>query len=161
MKTYLTTLAGQVKTVRITIAALLTAGAVGGWTVSTMLAKAAVVEESRLETIRAQTVPAGDVKPHLVGSYKVTGTDPDGLPYSRTSIVDVALAPSGALELEWDYGRQVGVGQVIGNTLAVACVSKGRTSILVMTINPDGSLSGVWSRRTDRGTKATETWKKT
>jgi hypothetical protein len=72
-----------------------------------------------------------------------------------------SLAPSGALELEWDNGKQVGVGQVIGDVFAVACLSKGRTMILTMNINPDGSLSGKWSRRTDRGTQGTETWTKT
>jgi len=30
-----------------------------------------------------------------------------------------------------------------------------------MNVNPDGSLSGKWSRRMDRGYKGTETWKKT
>jgi hypothetical protein len=29
-----------------------------------------------------------------------------------------------------------------------------------MTINPDGTLSGSWLRRTDRGSKGTEIWKK-
>jgi hypothetical protein len=74
--------------------------------------------------------------------------------------VDVALAPSGALELEWDNGRQVGVAQLIGDVLVVACSVRGRTAILTMTVNPDGSLAGKWSRRTDRGQKGTETWKK-
>jgi hypothetical protein len=45
--------------------------------------------------------------------------------------------------------------------LAVACLSKGRTVILTMPIHPDGSLSGKWSRRTDRGTQGTETWTRT
>jgi hypothetical protein len=49
---------------------------------------------------------------------------------------------------------------VIGNVLAVSFLTKGRTAILIMTINPDGSLSGTWSRRTDRGHKGTEIWKK-
>jgi hypothetical protein len=80
---------------------------------------------------------------------------------STSSPSDISLAPSGALELEWDNGKQVGVGQVIGDVLAVACLSKGRTMILTMNINPDGSLSGRWSRRTDRGTQGTETWTKT
>jgi hypothetical protein len=30
-----------------------------------------------------------------------------------------------------------------------------------MTLNPDGSISGKWSRRTDRGSQGTETWKRT
>jgi hypothetical protein len=71
------------------------------------------------------------------------------------------MAPSGALELDWDNGKQVGVGQVIGNVLAVACLIKGRTVILTMAINQDGSLSGKWSRRTDRGSQGTETWVRT
>jgi hypothetical protein len=41
-----------------------------------------------------------------------------------------------------------------------ATQAKGRTVISVVTINPDGTLSGNWYRRTDRGSKATETWKK-
>jgi hypothetical protein len=90
----------------------------------------------------------------------VSGTDPDGKPYAGAGIVDVGLAPSGALELDWNNGKQVGIGQVIGDVLVVACLIKGRTAILIMTINPDGSLSGKWSRRMDRGQKGTETWKK-
>jgi hypothetical protein len=96
----------------------------------------------------------------VVGSYVVTGTDSDGKRYASPGIVGIALAPSGAFEVEWDNGKQVGVGESIGNVLAVACLTKGRTAILLMTINPDGSLSGKWSRRTDRGYKGTETWKR-
>jgi hypothetical protein len=92
-------------------------------------------------------------KARLVGSYAVIGTDVDGTSYSGSHTLDISLAPSGALELDWDNGKQVGVGQVIGDVLAVACLSKGRTMILTMNINPDGSLSGKWSRRTDRGTQ--------
>jgi hypothetical protein len=75
--------------------------------------------------------------------------------------VDISLTPSGALELDWDNGKNFGIGQVIGNVLAVSSLNKGRTMILIMQLNPDGSLSGKWSRRTDRGYKGTETWKKT
>jgi hypothetical protein len=50
---------------------------------------------------------------------------------------------------------------VIGDVLVVATSSNGRTAIWIMNINPDGSLSGKWSRRTDRGYRGTETWKKT
>jgi hypothetical protein len=96
----------------------------------------------------------------LIGSYAVNGTDTDGKRYGRASIVSISLAPSGALELDWDNGRQVGVGQVMGKVLAVSYSIKGRSAILLMNINPDGSLSGNWSRRTDRGYKGTETWTK-
>lgn len=145
-------------------AALLAAALAGGWASSPMFAtKAAAVEE----LARFAAMQEGDTKsllegakPVLVGSYAVTGTDPDGKPYAGSGIVDIALAPSGALELEWDNGKYLGVGQVIGNTLAVACSIKGRTVILVMNVSPDGSLSGKWLRRADRGSKGTETWKR-
>jgi hypothetical protein len=42
---------------------------------------------------------------------------------------------------------------------ALASSTKGRTVTLMMNINPDGSLSGKSSRRTDRGSKGTEAWK--
>ena len=71
------------------------------------------------------------------------------------------MAPSGAPELDWDNGKQVGVGQVIGNALVVDFLNKGRTVILVMSISPDGLLSGKSLRRADRGSRGTETWKKT
>ncbi len=96
----------------------------------------------------------------IIGTYEVTGTEADGQPYAAAGVVDVALAPSGALELQWDNGRAVGVGQMIGDVLAVSSSAKGRILIMVMTVNPDGTLSGKWWRRTDRGSKGTETWKK-
>ena len=158
MQTLIAALKAKRRNVRVIVAAGLTACAVGGWALSTMSATnaATAVAAPRFD----RSLPVEEAKPSLIGSYVVTGTDPDGKPYGGASIVDIALAPSGALELEWDNGKQVGVGQVTGNVLAVACLTKGRTSILIMNINPDGSLSGKWSRRTDRGYKGTETWTK-
>jgi hypothetical protein len=145
-------------------AALLAAAIAGGWGTSPLFAtKAAAVEElSRYAALQTADTKKllEEAKPALIGSYAVSGTDPDGKPYAGTGIVDIALAPSGALELEWDNGKYVGVGQVIGNSLAVACSIKGRTVILIMNVNPDGSLSGKWLRRADRGSKGTETWKR-
>jgi hypothetical protein len=134
------------------VAALVAVAAIGGWGASTTFGTRAVAVESHYEI---------SAKATLVGSYTVIGTDVDGTSYTGSHTLDISLAPSGALELEWDNGKQVGVGQVIGDVLAVACLSKGRTMILTMNINPDGSLSGKWSRRTDRGTQGTETWTKT
>jgi hypothetical protein len=51
----------------------------------------------------------------------VTGTDVDDTPYRGAHTVDISMAPSGALELDWEHGKQVGVGQVVGDVLAVAC----------------------------------------
>jgi len=131
------------------VAAVLALAMIGGWSVSTTFATRAANVEASYET---------DPKRKLIGSYEVTGTDSDGMSYGRAYIVDVSLAPSGALELNWDNGRQVGIGHVIGNVLSVATTSRGRTVLLIMTINPDGSLAGRWSRRTDRGSQGTETW---
>jgi hypothetical protein len=137
---------------RAVVAALVAAVAIGGWGVSATFGTRAVAIESHYEI---------SAKARVVGSYAVTGTDVDGTPYSGARTADISMAPSGALELAWDNGKQVGVGQVIGDVLAVACLSKGRTVILTMAINPDGSLSGKWSRRTDRGSQGTETWART
>ena len=64
------------------------------------------------------------MKPALVGSYSVNGTDADGVPYSASQIVDIYLAPSGARELDWNNGKHVVVGQVIDDVLAVASMTK-------------------------------------
>lgn len=146
-------------------AALLAGAAIGGWAVSTMstTSAAAVEDLSAFEAVNAgltKAVPNDELKRRLIGSYVVKGTDPDGKPYAGAGIVDIALAPSGALELDWNNGKQVGIAQVIGDVLVVGCLNKGRTAVLIMTVNPDGSLSGTWSRRTDRGQKGTETWTK-
>ena len=134
--------------------ALLATGAVGGWGMSTTFVKNVAAAESSLEA-------TGSSKVRLVGSYEVNGTDVEGRPYSGSSILDISLAPSGALEFNWDNGRIVGVGQLVDDSIvAVAYMVNGRTVISVMNINPDGSLSGKWLRRSDRGTKGTETWKK-
>jgi hypothetical protein len=47
-----------------------------------------------------------EAKPSLVGSYVVSGTDPDGRSYASNGVVDISLAPSGALDLEWDNGKK-------------------------------------------------------
>ncbi|MBF0306939.1 MAG: hypothetical protein HQL38_15045 [Alphaproteobacteria bacterium] len=95
----------------------------------------------------------------LVGKYAVTGTDTDGAKYEPGSLV-IGKEASGALSINWDGGDYVGVGQVAGNVLAVAAVADGKSSIFIMNIAPDGSLSGKWWRRTDPGSKGTEVWKK-
>jgi hypothetical protein len=140
------------------LAVALALGAVGGWVFSTTFVKNATALERAYE--EGRTSP-DRIKVALVGSYAVTGTNPNGEQYESPRVLGIALAPSGALELEWDDGRVVGVGQLIDNNiLAVAWLNRGRTVVSVMTINPDGTLSGNWFRRTDRGAKATETWKK-
>jgi hypothetical protein len=96
----------------------------------------------------------------LIGNYVVTGTETNGKPYDGPGPLAVTMDKSGALELKWDGGKYVGIGQVIGNQVAVASVAEGKLVIGIMDIKPDGSLEGRWWRRTDPGTKGTEIWKK-
>ena len=165
MKNFIKGLLGQRRNGRVTVAALLTAGAVAGWALSAFFTANATAREdlSGIDVMVQADLkkPAEELKPSLIGSYVVTGTHPSGEPYAGAGALDIVLGTSGALELVWDNGKSVGVGQVIGNVLAVASSTRGRTVILMMNINPDGSLSGTSSRRTDRGSKGTEAWKRT
>jgi hypothetical protein len=141
---------------RIALAtALIITGAVIGWGLSATLVERAVASE---QALRGAAESVASAKAALVGSYEVTGTDPDGVPYGNKRVVDITLTPSGALELDWNDGTFVGVGQVVDNILAVSYSVKGRNVIAIMTINSDGTLSGNWLRRTDRGSKGRETW---
>lgn len=145
---------------RVAAAALLAAGVIGGWAVSNILDAHAAGTEGYGITRKGDLRTYEDLKYSLVGTYAVTATDTEGKPTYGIRAVDIALAPSGALEIDWGKGKRVGVAQLIGNTLAVASVNEGRTAILMLTVNADGSLSGTWSRRTDRSNKGTESWKK-
>jgi len=159
LSNYLTAIA-QHKIAGIVAASLVAAGALGGWGISATFVKNARALDAMQRQVEAVKLSVDQAKAALVGSYTVTGTDPDGVPYNGAKVVAISLAPSGALEFDWDDGTFVGVGQLVDNVVAVAYAVKGRTVIALMTINPDGSLSGNWLRRTDRGSKGTETWKK-
>ena len=103
----------------------------------------------------AQATNAG-----LIGNYVVTGTETSGKSYDGPGPLAITMDRSGVLELKWDGGKYVGVGQVVGNQLAVASVAEGKLIIGIMEIKPDGSLEGKYWRRTDPGTRGTEVWKK-
>jgi hypothetical protein len=97
---------------------------------------------------------------NLIGNYVVTGTEPDGKAYDGPGPLAITMDKNGSLELKWDGGKYVGIGQVVGNTLAVATNAESRVIIMLMDVKPDGSLEGKYWRRTDAGTKGTEVWKK-
>ncbi|HVV63096.1 MAG TPA: hypothetical protein VHD14_15225 [Pseudolabrys sp.] len=96
----------------------------------------------------------------LLGNYVVTGTETDGSKYDGEGTLAITMDKNGALELKWDNGKYVGIGQVESSKLFVGGVADGRAVIMVMDIKPDGSLEGKWWRRTDAGTGGTEVWKK-
>jgi len=96
----------------------------------------------------------------LLGNYVVNGTELDGKAYDGPGTLAITMDKSGALELKWDGGNYVGVGQLVGNTLAVASHDQGKVVIMLMEVKPDGSVEGKWWQRTHPGTKGTEVWKK-
>ena len=106
----------------------------------------------------AASTPATNAS--LLGNYVVTGTETSGKPYDGSGPLAITMDKNGALELKWDGGKYVGIGQVVGDKLVIGSSAEGRTIIGIMDIKPDGSLEGKYWRRTDPGTKGTEVWKK-
>jgi hypothetical protein len=102
----------------------------------------------------------GATNASVVGNYIVTGTETDGKSYDGSGPLEITFDKNGALELKWDNGKYVGIGQVVGDKLFVASAAEGKVIIGIMDIKPDGSMEGKYWRRTDSGTKGTEVWKK-
>jgi hypothetical protein len=96
----------------------------------------------------------------MIGNYVVSGTETDGSKYDGEGTLAITMDRNGALELKWDGGKYVAIGQVEGTKLFAGGVADGRAVIMVMDVKPDGSAEGKWWRRTDAGTKGTEVWKK-
>ena len=96
----------------------------------------------------------------LIGNYVVTGTETNGKSYGGSGQLAITMDKNGALELKWDNGRYVGIGQVAGDKLFVGSAAEGRVVIGIMDIKGDGTLEGKYWRRTDPGTGGTEVWKK-
>jgi hypothetical protein len=111
-------------------------------------------------TLIAGSAAAQSTNASLLGNYVVTGTETNGKKYDGPGPLVITMDKNGALELKWDGGRYVGIGQVLGDKLVVASSAEGRTVIGIMDIKGDGSLEGKYWRRTDPGTGGTEVWKK-
>ncbi|MBF0094088.1 MAG: hypothetical protein HQL34_06035 [Alphaproteobacteria bacterium] len=97
---------------------------------------------------------------NVAGTYDYSGTEVDGSKYEEDGTLVVSPEPSGAYLVKWDGGEYVGVGQVAGNVFAVAAVAEKKNTIILMEIGPDGNMNGRWWRRSDKGSKGTEIWKK-
>jgi hypothetical protein len=50
----------------------------------------------------------------LIGNYVVTGTESDGKKYDGPGPLAITMDKNGALELKWDGGKYIGIGQVVG-----------------------------------------------
>ena len=60
----------------------------------------------------------------LIGNYVVTGTETNGKKYDGSGPLAVTMDKNGALELKWDGGKYVGIGQVVGDKLLVGSVRR-------------------------------------
>lgn len=81
--------------------------------------------------------------PALTGEYAVEGRAPGG-----TYRGQAAIAPDGDVFLVvWQIGetRHQGTGLLRGDKFAVTFVSQGRPALALYDIQPDGTLSGVWT----------------
>ena len=80
---------------KLLAAALLLIGAVGGWGFSSLVDRAGAVE-SRFEVPGHAALDGAKLA--LVGTYVVTGTDPEGRPYAGARTLDVAAGQNGDRE---------------------------------------------------------------
>ncbi len=92
----------------------------------------------------------------LIGNYVVTGTETSGTAYDGPGTLAITMDKSGALNLSWDGGKYLGIGQLVGDKLAVATFDERKAVIMLMDFKSDGALEGKWWKRTDAGTKGTE-----
>jgi len=76
----------------------------------------------------------------IEGSYKVTGTNPNGTPYSGS----VRIARQGGVyEFNWNVGSVYrGVGGFQGDRLVI---DWGQSSPAIYRVAPDGKLHGTWA----------------
>jgi hypothetical protein len=88
------------------------------------------------------------------GRYQVQGTNPNGSNYSGTAEV----VPRGdTCRITWHVGSEWrGICMVSGGSFAASYRSGDTFGLLIYQIQPDGSLSGVWTLA-DGGGRGTET----
>jgi hypothetical protein len=107
---------------------------------------------------RAATLPSVDkpivslpqqiVTKHNVrlGSYSVTGTNPDGSSYRGTAAIE-KLAED--YRITWNIGRDTfyGSGPLAGDVLTINWrrVGGGTGGVVIYKVRQDGTLAGTWS----------------
>lgn len=100
-------------------------------------------------------VPAqvsAQVSAQKVMDYAAQGTNPDGSRYAGT--VQVQQTGSAAVRVRWTIGGQSieGIGVRSGNTVSAAYSDGRRTTLVMYTMNADGSLRGTWAVHGTDGT---------
>ena len=76
----------------------------------------------------------------MIGNYTVTGTETDGSKYEDGTLA-ITMDRNGALELKWDGGKYVAIGQVEGTKLFAGGVADGRCGY-----HDDGRQAGRFGR---------------
>ena len=79
------------------------------------------------------------------GLYDVTGTNPDGSPY--TGVLQLADAGLYAWQVAWNIegNRFSGYGMANGPTFAVGFTLQNRPGLGIYTIGGDGVMTGQWT----------------
>lgn len=85
------------------------------------------------------------------GTYAVTGTGVDGSRYEGT--VQLQATGPQTWRLTWRISGETatGVGVLQGGQLAVGYVSQRETGAALYTVQPDGSLTGIWTQGREGG----------
>lgn len=88
------------------------------------------------------------------GRYRVQGINPNGSTYTGTA----EIAPSAdTCRIVWHVGSEWrGICMVSGGSFAASYRSGSTFGLLIYQIQPDGSLSGVWTLA-DQAGRGTET----
>lgn len=88
------------------------------------------------------SVSGGDVS----GTYTYTGIKPDGGSYEGVMTITAAGDLYDVVQEQTDYtgGPITSVGITLGQSLAMSYGPEGTCGVVIYTLEPDGSLDGVW-----------------
>lgn len=89
-------------------------------------------------------VPLAAAAQPAQGVYTLSGTNPDGSPYS--GLLALADRGGGAYQVEWNVGGQKisGWGMAMGDALAASYVLEGRIGIVIYR-QQGNQWRGIWS----------------
>lgn len=94
-----------------------------------------------MATMSAAIAGTGDVG----GTYRVEGTNPNGSPYKGTATISVTS--SNTCRIVWKTGGTTSDGICMRNqdAFSAAYVLQGDVGLVIYEINPDGSMTGLWT----------------
>ena len=88
--------------------------------------------------------PLGAAAADLGGRYTVDGTNFDGSRYGGTA--EIAVTSDTTCTIAWQTGSTAnGICMRNGDTFAASYVMGSAVGLVIYTIQPDGSLEGLWT----------------